>query len=394
MQLCGRHYVTGQPIVLELAQGRIAEIRPLAIDEHRLEACPWICPGLLDVQVNGYGGQEISDKNLTAAKVGQMIDALAAFGVTRFCPTVTTQSSEVMLHAIATIAAACRSSQAVARRIAGIHVEGPYITRSEGARGAHPLAHVRPPDWDEFQRFQEAADGRIRILTMSPEYDHAASFVRQVAQSGVVVAIGHTSATPDQIRAAVDAGARLSTHLGNGSHPMLHRLHNYLWEQLADDRLMASLISDGHHLPPAVVKSLVRGKTPERCILISDLSGQAGQPPGRYTSEFCDVEILPNGKLVIAGQRELLAGAALPLNVCLANAITFAGVALPTAVEMAVHNPARLLGLEADELQPGGAANVTQFDLVTSGDASAQRQMTIRATVFDGELVHGSPWTP
>jgi hypothetical protein len=126
---------------------------------------------------------------------------------------------------------------------------------------------------------------------------------------------------------------------------------------------MASLICDGHHLPPDVVKSLVRGKTPGRCILISDLSGQAGQPPGRYSSPFCDVEILPDGNLVIAGQRELLGGAALPLHIGLANAMRFAGIDLATAVRMAVDHPAALLGIEPGSLAPGSRADLVQFTL-------------------------------
>lgn len=393
MQLCGRHYATGELVAVEIAHGQVARIGPLAIEDSDRPACPWLCPGLVDLQINGYGGHEFSDEELTEPAVQGIVDALAAFGVTRFCPTVTTQSPAVMEHALRTLASACRQSRSLERHVAGIHVEGPFLSPQDGPRGAHPARFVRPPEWEVFQRFQEAAEGRIRLLTMSPEYDGADRFINRVTRSGVVVAIGHTAATGGQIRAAVDAGARLSTHLGNGSHTMLHRLQNYIWEQAAEDRLMASLVVDGHHLPPAVVKSLVRAKTPERCILVSDLSGQAGQPPGRYSSRFCEVEILPSGKLVVAGQRELLAGAALAMNSCLANVMALASVDLPTAVRMAVHHPARLLGLDEDELKPGSAANMVQFDLAQD-EAGMPRSIDIRAAVFDGELIHGRPWTP
>jgi N-acetylglucosamine-6-phosphate deacetylase len=224
---------------------------------------------------------------------------------------------------------------------------------------------------------------------MAVELDAAPAFIRRVVQSGVIVAIGHTSANSDQIRAAVDAGARLSTHLGNGAHPMLPRHPNYIWDQLADDRLMASLIVDGHHLPPAVVKSLVRAKTPERCILISDISGLAGLPPGFHQANHGDVEILPDGRLVVAGQRQILAGASLPIGAGVANVMAFAGVSLADAVRMAVHHPAELLGLPPGGFRPGDPADLVQFDLAEPSHPSGPPRLEIRATILDGEAVWG-----
>jgi len=269
----------------------------------------------------------------------------------------------------------------VARRVAGIHLEGPYISPQDGVRGVHPREYCRRPDWDEFRRLQEAAGGRIRILTMAVEFHQAPGFIEQVAASGVVVAIGHTAADSAQIHAAVDAGARMSTHLGNGSHPMIRRHSNYIWDQLAEDRLTAGLIVDGHHLPPEVVKTFVRAKTPGRCILVSDLVGLAGSPPGRYASSLCDVEVLPSGKLVIAGQAELLAGASEPIGTGVANVIRFAGASLTEAVRMAVDHPARLLGIHPGGLQPGDPADLVLFDL----DA----QFKVRATLIGGQVVFG-----
>ncbi len=394
MQLYGRRYDTAQPVVLETADGRVSRIVEVAIGAEEAGRWPWLGPGLLDVQVNGYGGQEFSAATLTPEKVQRISDAFAEFGVTRLCPTVTTETSAVMTHALRALRTACEASRELGRRLPGIHVEGPFITPQDGARGAHPAACIHPPDWDEFQRFQEAAGGRVRILTLSPEYEDSPAFIRRVADTGVIVSIGHTSASPEQIRAAVDAGARMSTHLGNGSHPMLHRLRNYVWEQMAEDRLVAGIIVDGHHLPPAVVKCMVRAKEPQRCILVSDISGQAGQPPGRYASDFCDVEILPDGKLVIAGQQELLGGAALPTNVCVANVMAFAGVDLATAMQMAARNPAELLGLEPGGLDPGMPADLVQFDLIEPSEEGGRITLEVRATVFDGELVYGKAWTP
>jgi N-acetylglucosamine-6-phosphate deacetylase len=382
-QVSGRHYATGRAVELEISGEQIVAVGERSQPATAGESLSWLAPGFIDVQSNGYGGQEFSSPDLTEEKVADIARRQAAFGVTQFCPTVTTAGRETIEHSLATIAKAARRWPDVDRALAGIHLEGPYIARQDGPRGAHPLEHCRPPDWEEFQRFQRAADRRIVILTLSPEYPGAAEFIHRVAALGVVVAIGHTSADSAQIRAAVDAGARLSTHLGNGAHRMLRRHPNYLWDQMAEDRLMASLIVDGHHLPPEVVRSLVRAKTPDRCILVSDLSGLAGLPPGRYTTQLCDLEILADGRLVIAGQDQLLAGASRPIGAGVANVMRFAGVDLATAVHMASHHPARLLGRKPVELQPGSPADLTLFDLAPE---AAGGGLVVRATVSGGQL--------
>ncbi len=216
VQIVGRHYRTAEPVQVDV-RGPVNRRRVRAAGQAG-EPLPWLAPGFIDIQSNGYGGQEFSSAELTIDKVAAIAGRQATFGVTQFCPTVTTASFETIVHSVRTIAEACRQLPAVASVVPGIHLEGPYISAEDGPRGAHPLAHCRPPDWNEFERFQEAADGRIRIVTLSPEYPGAADFIRRAAASGVVLAIGHTSADSAQICAAVDAGARLSTHLGNGAH--------------------------------------------------------------------------------------------------------------------------------------------------------------------------------
>jgi N-acetylglucosamine-6-phosphate deacetylase len=363
--------------------GRLEHVEPLASAMPAHDRLPWIAPGLIDIQINGYGGQEFSSLELTPEKVADIVRCQYRFGVTRLCPTLTTQSDEVLLHGVRTIALACRQFADANASIVGIHVEGPFISPEDGPRGAHPPEHCRAPDWQFFARLQQAAGERIRLLTLSPEYAQAPDFIRRATHSGVVIAIGHTAATGDQIRSAVDAGARLSTHLGNGAHRMLRRHPNYLWDQLAEDRLQASLIVDGHHLPAEVVQTFVRAKTPERIILVSDLSGLAALPVGRYFSSGCELEILPDGRLVIAGQDQLLAGASLPLITGIGNVIRFAGVDLTTAVRMATLHPARLLGLTNGTLEPGELANFVLFE---RDPADALR---VLATVHRGEVVFG-----
>ncbi|MCA9103626.1 MAG: amidohydrolase family protein [Planctomycetales bacterium] len=386
MQLTAKRYDTATVCRVTIEAGEISQVETIAHDSGDAESLPWIAPGFIDIQVNGYGGQEFSSAEITVEQVRTVVRRLDEFGVVGVCPTLTTNGFEALSHGVRTIAAACDEHHDVQARVVGIHVEGPYICREDGPRGAHPLEHCQPPDWEHFSRLQDAAEGHIVLLTLSPEYDAAPAFIARAVRSGVTVALGHMSATSDQIRAAVDAGASLSTHLGNGAHGQLRRHPNYIWDQLAEDRLSASLIVDGHHLPREVVQSFVRGKTPQRCILVSDFSGLAGLPVGRYDSSGCELEILADGRLVIAGQRQLLAGASAPIGRGIANVIAFAGVDLRTAVDMAGQHPLRLLGRTPGQLRPGDAANLTLFDY----PADTPDGLNVRATIIAGDVVYGA----
>ncbi|HWB01120.1 MAG TPA: amidohydrolase family protein [Pirellulales bacterium] len=385
MNLVARRYDTAEWVEVAIDGHRLARVRPASSHSGQPDQL-YVAPGFVDIQTNGYGGQEFSSLELTAERVATIVRQHYAFGVTGICPTLTTQSFEVLAHGMRSIAEACRRWNDVGRAVWGIHLEGPYFSKEDGARGAHPVEHCRRPNWDELARLQAAADGRLTILTMSPEFDEAPDFIARATASGVTVSIGHTGATGAQIKAAVDAGARLSTHLGNGAHRMLRRHPNYLWDQLAEDRLMASLIVDGHHLPPEFVKTAVRAKTPARCILVSDVSGLAGLAPGKYTSSGCELEILADGRLVIAGQDQLLAGASLPIGVGVANVMQFAGVDLATAVDMATAHPAMLLGKPVRTLRPGDPADLVIFRLETSPCP----RIEIVATILGGEKVYAS----
>jgi N-acetylglucosamine-6-phosphate deacetylase len=398
-QITAKRYDTLRPVTLSIERGSIVRIEPAALPtsggpprprplshEGRGEAergLPIVAPGFVDLQINGYAGIEFNDQQLTVEQVRQVALSQDRFGVTAFLATCTTDALDVMARSFATIARAIRELPEVAARVPGIHCEGPFISPDDGPRGAHPKQHVRPPSWDEFRRLQDAAEGKIKLLTISPEYDGSADVIRRAAASGVLVAIGHTKATTDQIRAAALAGARMSTHLGNGAHPQIKRHPNYIWDQLADDRLVASLIVDGHHLPPAVVQSMVRAKTPERIVLVSDITSMGGMPPGKYQTGLGELEVLPSGKLVPAGSPDILAGASLPIDLCVANVLRFAGVSLRQAIEMASTRPAQLIGLPHAGLEVGAPANLVLFDLPDSETGS----LRVRATYQGDEQV-------
>lgn len=209
---------------------------------------------------------------------------------------------------------------------------------------------------------QEAAGGGIRLLTLSPEWPEAAAVIEQAAGQGVVVSIGHTGASPEQIREAIRAGATMSTHLGNGCHGVLPRHPNYIWEQMAADELHAGLIVDGIHLPPSFVKCAVRAKGLEKSFLVTDATAPACCAPGRYWLGGMEVELTPDNRVQLAGTRTL-AGSALRMDRGVENLVRFAGLALGEALRMATVNPARAMGMRDREgfLAVGDAAELMLF---------------------------------
>src|SRR5262249_18740044 len=222
--------------------------------------------------------------------------------------------------------------------IAGLHLEGPYISPLDGFRGAHPREHVRDASIDDFLRRQEAADGRIRLVTLAPEVPGAIALIEHLVRYGIRVAMGHTAATALEIQAAGAAGPTPSAHPGHGCALMLPRHPNVLWEQLAADALHASFIADGHHLPPSTVKAMLRAKTPGRCVLVTDAIAAAGCPPGTYRLGDLDVELSADGRVSPPGAPHL-AGSALTLDRAVANTVRFTGLDLDDVLPMVTTTP-------------------------------------------------------
>lgn len=357
-----RHYETGQRHDFTIEGGRLASINEVGSTKPDREV-GWIAPALFDLQINGCLGIDFSSPIVTVEQVRKVIDECRKHGIAGLLPTLITNSFEAITHGLATLKKARETDPVVAAAVPGFHVEGPYIASEDGPRGAHPRQHARDPDFDEFQRWQDAAGGLIRLFTLAPERTGALRFIEQVVRTGVVVAIGHTAATPAIIRDAVSAGAKLSTHIGNGSHAVLPRHENYIWEQLAADQLWASMIPDGHHLPASLVKVIVRAKAPRRTIITCDASSLAGLPPGRYG----DWEVQPSGRVAVPGT-PFLAGSGAFTDVCVGNTIRMAGVSLAEAMMMASHNPRTLLDLPEWELNVGSTAPLVLFDWEVRGE--------------------------
>jgi N-acetylglucosamine-6-phosphate deacetylase len=388
----GRLCETGQKAAVTVEDGRIVAVEERVLQQPTpgtpspvLET--WIAPGFLDLQLNGYGGYDFNrgfwtDAHPPEEAIPRIVELAARAGTAMLCPTICTNGHGAMVDALTDLARACERDAGLAAAIPAVHVEGPFLASEDGPRGAHPKEHVRDPDWEEFQRFQEAAGGRIRLLTLAPEREGALPFIEKVAASGVVIALGHTGAAPERIREAVQAGARMSTHLGNGAHAQIARHPNYIWEQLACDDLLASIIADGHHLPPAVVKCFARVKGPERLCLVSDAVALGGCEPGIYGAGRH--EVLPTGKVVLAGT-PYLAGAGHLLDTCAANALRFTDLGIDGVARAAATNPARLLGLDdrKGRVAAGYDADLTLFRL-----PEGEGPLEIVATVRGGEVIY------
>jgi N-acetylglucosamine-6-phosphate deacetylase len=347
-----------------------------------------LAPGFVDLQVNGFAGVDYNDPTIRPEAFARSIQCLFQTGVTKFLPTLITSSRERITGALRALAEAKQvfqaSSMPEANAIAGFHVEGPHISPEDGPRGAHPVQYVRPPDFDEFQRWQEAARGEVRIVTVSPEYPAAPRYISALVQAGVVVSIGHTGANAEQIRAAVDAGATMSTHLGNGAHAMLPKTKNYIWDQLAEDRLTASFIVDGIHLPQAFLTGAIRIKGTSRSVLVTDAVPPAMCKPGPYQLGDVPVELLRDNRVVLRGGVRL-AGSGLTMDAAVASCVRLAGVSLDAALRMATINPARAARLAGRQqgLLAGEIADLLRFRW-----DEASHSLAVLETIVAGTTVY------
>ncbi len=327
------------------------------------EGEPVLMPGMVDLQVNGYRGHDINAPDVTPDTVAEITEMLAAAGVTTWVPTIVTASESSILHALEQVSAAVQREAAVAAAVPMVHIEGPFISPQDGARGVHDLAHIRPLDADEVGRWTQHP--LVGMVTVSPHSPDAPTQIRRIRDLGVAVSIGHTHATPAQLRQAVDAGATLATHLGNGIPATLPRHPNAIWTLLADDRITAGLIADGHHLSADVLTVMLRTKTASRAFLVSDSTALAGRPPGRYSTPVGgQVDVSDDGRLSFVGT-DLLAGAGRNLADGVAHLVSVLGVPWAEVVALAAGTPGALLGERrrgAGLLRPGARANLVLLE--------------------------------
>ncbi|MCH6234581.1 6-phosphogluconolactonase [Cognataquiflexum rubidum] len=338
----------------------------------------FIGPGLVDLQINGVNGIDFNDPKLSVSDIESATHFLLSKGVTTFFPTLITNEDQVIISIFSTFKEACDNNPLIAACIGGIHLEGPFISSEEGAKGAHNSKYIQKPNWDLLSKFQDASGGRIKLITMAPELDNAFSFIKKCCANGIKVAFGHSNAAMEDLEKGIDAGASLSTHLGNAVPLMLQRHPNILWDQLSLDQLHASLIADGFHVPDSFLKVVLKVKG-EKAFLVSDATKFCGMPPGEYNTHIGDEVILsPNGKLSLKNGNGLLAGASKTLLEGMEYLIEKKLADLSMAWKMASVIPAAYLGIGFQI--PNTNTDLVFFKLRDSG------KIKIHKVVKNGEV--------
>lgn len=378
----GLFYLDHTPVSIEIKDGKIHNII-------RLKSLPenfpkhYIAPGFIDNQVNGYAGVSFAfgGSELTVDGVVKATEALWKEGVTTYLPTLTTNDKEILKRNFGILAGAIQDQRTMGS-IPGFHLEGPFISPEDGWRGAHPLQHVRKPDWEEFMEYYNASGEKILQVTLAPETEGGLDFITRCREKNIVVALGHHNASAEIIPAAIDRGAQIATHLGNGAANTINRHRNPFWPQLADDRLMISIIADGFHLLPEQIKVFTKAKGYGNTILTSDVTGFAGLPPGIFTtSEGVTIELTHEGMLRYPEQN-VLYGSAAPITKGVGHVIKVTGCSLADAIKMAATNPARLYCFsDRGEIAPGKRADLILFKI-------EDFQIKIVKTVVAGNLVY------
>jgi N-acetylglucosamine-6-phosphate deacetylase len=374
------HYHTGQPVRVTIRNGIIADIT--AADKPSGDNPVYIAPGFFDNQVNGFAGVSFAfgDSDLTPEGIEKATRELWKKGVTTYLPTLTTNSIEVLTRNFRILAQAVLNKNLMGS-VPGFHLEGPYINPEDGYRGAHPKQYVKLPDWNEFMKLYEASGKNILQVTLAPEMEGALDFITRCSQAGIVVALGHHNADMKTVTAAIDRGAKIATHLGNGAANMINRHFNPFWPQLADDRLHISIIGDGFHLLPEEIKVFHKVKGVDKTIITSDVTHYAALEPGEYkTSTGETIELTKDGMLRLPAQN-VLYGSASPITKGVGYVMKVTGCTLADAVQMASTNPARLYNLtDRGLLEPGKRADLVLFTL---DDFEVQ----IKKTWVNGNLV-------
>ena len=298
--------------------------------------------GLVELQVNGFAGVDFNTPGITGETLKKSLQTMLASGVTTCLPTLITSSEEHLKSCFRDLENSRQSCKLAKTMIAGYHLEGPFISPHPGFSGCHPVEKIRDVDQEMFLRLQEAADGRISLVTLAPEVNGAIPFIKNLVSQGIIVAIGHTKAGSEKIREAVEAGALLSTHLGNGTSTELSKNNNPIISQLSEDKLSASFIADGYHISQETLKVYLRAKESKRTILITDATAGAAAKPGIY--QLGEMELhLDHEPVVYNKETSRPAGSAVTLDQCVRNVMKWYNVSLDEAVSWAGLNPLQLL---------------------------------------------------
>lgn len=337
MKLLAAHYQTGELIEFAIEGGHASGARARKRDTDLVFG-----PGFVDLQCNGFEGVDFNRSETEPIIIAGAIRSMWEHGTTEVLPTFITAPAEGLNEFISDMNQALEGDAEAAKSVPGYHLEGPFISPEDGARGAHPVAHTKRVSTKLWAQLQKVAEGRIRLVTLAPEVRGALPFISQLRSEKVLPAIGHTMADAATIQAAAEAGAIMSTHLGNGCPQTVHRHRNPIFAQLGEDRLAASFIADGVHLPAEVLRSLWRAKGSARSVLVTDAMAGASAPPGRYSIGEIEVQV-GEDRIVRQPGTQNLAGSALTMENAVSGLVRMAGVSLAEAWNAASIRPWELL---------------------------------------------------
>jgi len=369
--------VVDYPVITFADDGTIAEISsdPKALAQQ----VDTLAAAFLDVHTHGAMGHDVM--SASSAQLGEMQRFLADHGVAHYLPTTATTSIDATLHALEALADAIEAEprEGEARPV-GIHLEGPFLSHAK--RGVHPAQELHLPSIELFDRFHQAARGRIALMTLAPELPGALDLIRHAISLGARVSLGHSNALAAETLAAIDAGAISATHTFNAMRALDHREPGILGIALDDDRLFAEIICDGIHVAPPLVRLWLKAKGLDRAILVTDAMSATGMPDGEYRLAGLSVQVA-NGRALLSSHlaqgKQTLAGSVLTLDYGVANLQRFTGASLAHAARMASQNPAAMLGRpELTRIQAGNAANLNRFDAANHLTATYIRGQRIR----------------
>ena len=298
--------------------------------------------GLFDLQVNGYAGVDFNDPSITASSLDTALEAMLASGVTQCLPTLITAHPAQLRDRFRALDDAVATSRLGPLMVPGYHLEGPFLNTTEGYAGCHPPDAMTDPDIALIDQLEAGLRRPILLVTLAPERAGGTQFIAELTRRGKASAMAHSAAGFEVVTTAANAGLTLSTHLGNGLPPGLPKLENTLLAQLAEPRLSACLIADGHHMSPQALAALLRLKGTENCILVTDAVLGAAAPPGVYSFAGMAVERTDAGAMVQPG-RTNLAGSALCLDQAVRNVVAWTGIGAETGIGMASTTPRRAL---------------------------------------------------
>ena len=300
---------------------------------------------MIDLQINGFAGVDFNSDELEGEELHRASMTLKNIGVQKFLSTLVTAPVYKMSSRASKLALLVEENEELSRMIPGIHLEGPFISSKDGYRGAHPLSDVRFADLEIIKELQGACAGNLLLFTLAPEQDNRGEVTKFLTDQGVIVSAGHTNASTDQLKNAIDSGLQMFTHLGNACPQQLPRHDNIIQRVLAfSDKLLISYIADGLHLPFFVLRNLLQATGYDRSIIVSDAISAAECKSGSYTLGDQSIEIKDDGVSKSADGSHLI-GSTTSLAKMYQNLMNNLGLTKEQADHLTFSNPSRLLGL-------------------------------------------------